>query len=104
MTSYIWARIFIASLIFFGDWVFAAESRPRVEIDAAASDIATQISKQTIPDDAESSIEPVIMGVAPTPPVTFTINRKLASTAYTAPDKLRYLPLHPRAPPLTVTS
>jgi hypothetical protein len=103
MTRYIWARIFVASLVFIGDWAFAAESRQRVDIEAAASDITVQISKQAILDDAESGVEPAIMGVGLTPPLIFTFNRKLASTAYTVPDKLEYSPLQPRAPPLTVT-
>jgi hypothetical protein len=103
MKRYIWARIFVASLIFLGDWVFAAEIRPRVDVEAVTSDIAAQISKQTNLDDSESSVEPAIIGVGPTHPIIFTTNRKLASSAYTVPDKLKYLPLHPRAPPLTTT-
>jgi hypothetical protein len=101
MTRSIWARVFVASLIFLGDWAFAAENRLRVEIEAVANDIAAQVSKQTILDDADSSIEPAITGVDTTPPVIFTINQKFASATYTVHGKLKYLPLHPRAPPQT---
>ncbi len=104
MTRYSWARIFIASLIFLGDWVFAAEIRPRVDIEAVTGDITAEMSKQTDLDDPESGVEPAITAIGPASPVVFTINSELASLAYTVADKLRYLPLHPRAPPLTVTS
>jgi hypothetical protein len=103
MTRYVWPRIIVATLIFLGDWAFAAESRLRVEIEAAASDIATQISKQTILDDHDASAEPAIPAVGTTAPVVFTIDHTLASVAYTVPDELKYLPIQPRAPPQTAT-
>jgi len=101
MTRYIWARVFIASLVFLGDLAFAAENRLRVEIEAAAGDITTQISTQTIPNDSEPGVEPAIMEGDTTPPVIFTSNQKLVSIACTATNKLKYLPSHPRAPPHT---
>ena len=104
MTRYIWTRVLVATLVFLGDLAFAAENRQRVDIEAAASDIAAQITKQTILDDSTSSVEPAIVSVDTTPPVIFSIDYKLASIAYTAQGKPLYLPLHPRAPPLTVTS
>ena len=104
MTRYIFARVFIASLVFLGDLAFATESRLRIETEAVASDITTQVSEQTIPGDSESSVEPAAMGSGVTLPVIFTINQGLSSIAWIAPDKLKYLPSHPRAPPQTATS
>ena len=103
MTRYILTRIFVASLVFLGDWAIAAENRQRVDFEAAACEIKTQLTKQTIPDDWASSLEPAIIGDDTAPPVVFTINRKLALVAYTEPGKLKYQPLHPRAPPQTAT-
>lgn len=100
---YIWARVFVACLIFLGDWAFAADSRLRVEIEAVASDIVSQISNQTILDDPESGTEPAIMGVGTTLPVIFTINNKLAPMAHIVSARLEYLPSQPRAPPQTTT-
>ena len=104
MTRYIWARVFIASLIFLVDFAFATENRLRVEFEAAASGITAHISKQSIPDDSESGAQPTAMGGDTTPPVIFTFNQELSSIAWITPDKLNYLAAHPRAPPQTATS
>lgn len=103
MTRYIWTRIFVASLVFLGDWAIAAESRQRIDIEVAACEIEAQILKQTVLDDSESSVEPAIIRFNTTPPAVFTINHQLALVAYTEPGKLKYSPLHPRAPPQTAT-
>ena len=104
MTRYIFARVFIASLVFLGDLALATESRSRVETEAVASDITAQVSKQTIPDDSESSVEPAAMGSGITLPVIFRINQKLPSIAWIAPGEHKYLSSYPRAPPQTASS
>jgi len=103
MTRNIWTRIIVASLIFLGDWAFATKNKLRTDIEADANDITVQISKQAILDDTISKSEPAITGVETTPPVIFSINLTLVSIAHIALDKLKYLPSHPRAPPLTAT-
>jgi hypothetical protein len=104
MTRYTWLRIFVASLIFLGDGLFAAENRLRVDTEAAASDITSQVSKQAILDDYGSSPEAAVTYVSTKPAVVLTINHKLVSLLLDRPNKLKYLPLHPRAPPVITTS
>lgn len=103
MTRYIWLRIFVASLVCLGDGVFAAENRFRVDTEAAASNTTAQISKQTILDDPGSDPEPVVTCVSTKPAAISAIDHKLVSSVRKVPHKLKYLPLHPRAPPTITT-
>jgi hypothetical protein len=104
MTRYTWLRIFVASLIFLGDGLFAAENRLRVDTEAAASDNTSQISKQAILDDYGSSPEAIVTNVSTKPAAISVINDESVSLVRNLPDKLWYLPLHPRAPPVITTS
>ena len=103
MTRLIWTRIFVASLVFLGDWVFAADNNLRAEIDAtatSANDITVQISKQILPGDSESKSQPVLLGTDAKLQLYLYANLKVASSANTLTDELKYRPSNPRAPPL----
>lgn len=100
MTRLIWTRVFVASLIFLGDWVFAADNNIRAEIEAAASDITVQISKQTLLSDPESKSQPMLIGTDAAPRLYLYANQIVASPACKLSDELKYHPSNPRAPPL----
>jgi hypothetical protein len=100
MTRLIWTRIFVTSLIFLGDWAFAADNNFRAEIDAAASDITVQISKQIPPSDSESKSQPMLIGTYAKPQLHSFEFQIVAATANTLTDELKYHPSNPRAPPL----
>ena len=100
MTRLIWTRIFVASLVFLGDWAFAADNKLRAEIDAAANDITVQLSKQILPGDSESKSQPMLLGSDAEPPLYLYTNQTVASSADTLTDELKYHPSNPRAPPL----
>lgn len=104
MTRYTWLRIFVASLVFLGHGLFSADNRLRVDTEAAATDTTSQISKQAILDDYGASPEAVVTYVSTKPAAISAINDELVSLVRNLPDKLWYLPLHPRAPPVTTTS
>ena len=100
MTRLIWTRIFVASLVFLGDWAFAADNNLRAEIDAAANDITVQISKQILLSDSESSSQPMLLGSDAIPQLYLYANQTVASSANTLTDALKYHPSNPRAPPV----
>jgi len=100
MTRLIWTRVFVASLVFLGDWAFAADNNLRAEIDAAANDITVQISKQILPTDSESKSQPMLLGTDAEPLLYLYANQTVASSTDTLTDELKYHPSNPRAPPL----
>jgi hypothetical protein len=100
MTRHVWTKIFIAGLIFLGDVAYAAENSVRSDIEAAASDITSQISKQTFLDNAESKWKPATNDADTATPVIFSASQLLASISFTTSEKFKYHPLNSRAPPL----
>jgi hypothetical protein len=100
MTRLIWTKVFVASLVFLGDWAFAAENNLRAEIDAAANDITVQISKQILLTDSETKSQPMLLGTDAKPQLYLYSNLIVTSSAPTLTDELKYHPSNPRAPPL----
>ena len=100
MTRLIWTRVFVASLVFLGDWAFAADNNLRAEIDAAANDITVQISNKILPGDSESKSQPILLGTDAKPQLYLYANLIVASSANTLTNELKYHPSNPRAPPL----
>ena len=103
MARHIWSKLFVASLVFLGEGVFASETNYRNGVDAVTVGSNIQLSDASLLSDTEPQ-SPALQNYSYLSTVTPNFTPlTLSSVTFFSPTAVQYQTYNPRAPPITIS-